>query len=95
MEYQELELGDAILSKACEQKLLLKIDEHLDKRLEVNNTSSLDLMTQKDVLESLDINFSTLATWESHGLCRYQPPIEGSRKVYYKSADILSFLSAE
>ena len=42
-------------------------------------------------MEELDIKYKTLQKWENAGLRRYQPPLEDTRKVYYKVSDILNF----
>ncbi|MGC4387930.1 XRE family transcriptional regulator, partial [Streptococcus suis] len=45
--------------------------------------------------EELDVDYKTLQRWERAGLRRYSPPIEDTRKVFYKIEDILIFLGAE
>ena len=50
-------------------------------------------MTQKEVLKELNISPNTLKSWERKGLPRLEPPIEGTRTVYYKRGDILKFLT--
>ena len=62
----------------------------LDKK---NDTSHLEIMTQKQVLKELNISPNTLKSWERRGLPRLEPPIEGTRTVYYKRGDILKFLT--
>jgi phage protein len=46
-------------------------------------------------MEELDIKYKTLQKWEGAGLRRYQPPLEDTRKAYYKVADIWKFLGVE
>lgn len=58
-----------------------------------NDTSHLEIMTQKQVLKELNISPNTLKSWERRGLPRLEPPIEGTRTVYYKRGDILKFLT--
>lgn len=62
----------------------------LDKK---TDTSHLEIMTQKQVLKELNISPNTLKSWERKGLPRLEPPIEGTRTVYYKRSDILKFLT--
>ncbi|MFM0599102.1 MerR family transcriptional regulator [Streptococcus suis] len=50
------------------------------------------IVTQKELLALLDISPNTLKTWEKNGLPRLEPPIEGTRTVYYKLSDVLDFL---
>lgn len=54
---------------------------------------SLGILTQKELLGQLNISPNTLKTWEQHGLKRLEPPIEGTRTVYYKLTDVLNFLA--
>ena len=51
-------------------------------------------MTAKQLKDELDIKDNTLKRWEENGLKRYQPPLEDTRKAYYKVSDILIFLGA-
>ena len=48
---------------------------------------------KKEVLKELNISPNTLKSWERKGLARLEPPIEGTRTVYYKRQDIIKFLS--
>ena len=41
----------------------------------------------------LHISPNTLKTWENKGLKRLEPPIEGTRTVYYKMEDVIKFLT--
>ena len=50
------------------------------------------LYTQKDLLNLLQISPNTLKSWEEKGLKRLEPPIEGTRTVYYKLENVLQFL---
>ncbi|ASW49036.2 helix-turn-helix transcriptional regulator [Streptococcus suis] len=50
------------------------------------------IVTQKELLALLDISPNTLKSWEKKGLPRLEPPIEGTRTVYYKLSDVLDFL---
>ncbi|CYV18087.1 XRE family transcriptional regulator [Streptococcus suis] len=53
------------------------------------------LITPRQLQEELDIDYNTLKRWERAGLRRYMPPIEDTRKIFYKIEDILVFLGAD
>ncbi|MHA4906952.1 hypothetical protein [Streptococcus anginosus] len=53
----------------------------------------LGIMTQKELLNTMKISPNTLKSWESKGLKRLEPPIEGTRSIYYKIDDVISFLT--
>ena len=44
------------------------------------------------LLNLLQISPNTLKSWEEKGLKRLEPPIEGTRTVYYKLENVLQFL---
>lgn len=60
---------------------------------ELQNTGSYGIVTQKELLKILQISPNTLKTWENKGLKRLEPPIEGTRTVYYKMEDVIDFLT--
>lgn len=60
---------------------------------ELQNTGSYGIVTQKELLKILQISPNTLKTWENKGLKRLEPPIEGTRSVYYKMEDVIDFLT--
>ena len=60
---------------------------------ELQNTCSYGIVTQKELLKILQISPNTLKTWENKGLKRLEPPIEGTRTVYYKMEDVIDFLT--
>ena len=77
---------------------LQKIEELLNVLLEVttqynSNSPKLDIITQKELLKQLHISPNTLKTWENKGLQRLEPPIEGTRTVYYQLSSVLQFLT--
>ena len=72
------------------ENLLQVLVNLLDKK---SDTNQLEIMTQKEVLKELNISPNTLKSWERKGLPRLEPPIEGTRTVYYKRGDILKFLT--
>lgn len=88
---------DSILSHQAEFALIDRVQQlicdFLSQSKETVETSSLNLIQQKDLTNELGISLSTLHEWEALGLKRYSPPIEGTRKVYYHKDDVLKFLS--
>ena len=59
----------------------------------LQNTGSHGIVSQKELLTILQISPNTLKTWENKGLKRLEPPIEGTRTVYYKMEDVIDFLT--
>ncbi|WP_407350787.1 MerR family transcriptional regulator [Lactococcus garvieae] len=55
---------------------------------------SLGIFSQKELLSQLNISPNTLKSWEKLGLKRLEPPIEGTRTVYYKTNDVVQFLTS-
>lgn len=60
---------------------------------ELQNNNSYGIVTQKELLKTLQISPNTLRSWENKGLKRLEPPIEGTRTVYYKMDDVIEFLT--
>lgn len=58
-----------------------------------DSVPKLDIVTQKELLRQLNISPNTLKTWENKGLKRLEPPIEGTRTVYYQLSNVLQFLT--
>ena len=54
---------------------------------------NVSILTQKELLSILKISPNTLKSWEKTGLERLEPPIEGTRTVYYKMEDVLNYLT--
>lgn len=54
---------------------------------------NVSILTQKELLSVLNISPNTLKSWEKTGLKRLEPPIEGTRTVYYKMEDVLNYLT--
>ncbi|HEM3698591.1 TPA: MerR family transcriptional regulator [Streptococcus suis] len=73
-------------------ELLLHTIIELLKHLN-NEKSKLGIYTQKELLSLLNISPNTLKSWESKGLKRLEPPIEGTRTVYYHIDGVVDFLS--
>lgn len=59
----------------------------------LQNNSSYGIVTQKELLKILQISSNTLKSWEIKGLKRLEPPIEGTRTIYYKMEDVIEFLT--
>lgn len=53
----------------------------------------VNILTQKELLSILKISPNTLKSWEKTGLKRLEPPIEGTRTVYYRMEDVLTYLT--
>ena len=86
------------LSRESEQDLAHGILEVVERYLEARDTVKprlTGLITAQEVMDELDIKYKTLQKWEGAGLRRYQPPLEDTRKVYYKVTDILKFLGVD
>ena len=84
-----------VLSEEYQKELAQGVISVLDKALE--GYSKLDkhqlgIITAKQVMDELEVSYNTLKRWEEAGLKRYQPPVEDTRKVYYRVSDILAFL---
>ena len=86
------------LSRESEQDLSHGILEVVERYLEARDTVKprlTGLISAQEAMDELDIKYKTLQKWESAGLRRYQPPLEDTRKVYYKVSDILKFLGVD
>ena len=60
---------------------------------ELKSNSSHGIVTQKELLKILQISPNTLKSWENKGLKRLEPPIKGTRTIYYKLEDVIGFLT--
>ena len=60
---------------------------------ELKSNSSHGIVTQKELLKILQISPNTLKSWENKGLKRLEPPIEGTRTIYYKLEDVIGLLT--
>ena len=86
------------LSKESEHDLTDKISTVIENYLavrEIPKPRLTGLMSAQEAMDELDIKYKTLQRWENAGLRRYQPPLEDTRKVYYKVTDLLKFLGVE
>ncbi|OFK00707.1 DNA-binding protein [Streptococcus sp. HMSC071D03] len=86
------------LSKESEHDLTHGILEVVEKYLEVRDRIKprlTGLISAQEVMDELDVKYKTLQKWEDAGLRRYQPPLEDTRKIYYRISDLLKFLGVE
>lgn len=86
------------LSKESEQELAHGVLDLVENYLGARDTIKprlTGLISAQVAMEELDIKYKTLQKWENAGLRRYQPPLEDTRKGYYKVSDILIFLGVE
>ena len=86
------------LSKESEHDLTHGILEVVEKYLEVRDRIKprlTGLISAQEAMDELDIKYKTLQKWEEAGLRRYQPPLEDTRKIYYRISDLLKFLGVE
>ena len=58
-----------------------------------NTQKHVRILTQKELLSILKISPNTLKSWENTGLKRLEPPMEGTRTVYYRMEDVLTYLT--
>lgn len=68
--------------------ILLSLIQHYNQK-----SMYCNILTQKELLSILHISPNTLKTWEMTGLKRLEPPIEGTRTVFYKMEDVLTYLT--
>ncbi|HEM2826061.1 TPA: XRE family transcriptional regulator [Streptococcus suis] len=86
------------LSRESEQDLTNGLLDMVGKYLEAREMVKprvTGLITAQQVKDELDIEYKTLKRWEDNGLRRYQPPLEDTRKIFYRVSDILKFLGVE
>lgn len=86
------------LSKESENELTHGVLELVENYLEARDTVKprlTGLISAQEVMDELDIKYMTLQRWREAGLKQYRPPLEDSRKVYYKITDIWKFLGVE
>ena len=86
------------LSRESEQDLAHGILELIEKYHKVCNKVPqrlTGLISAKRLQDELDISYKTLHRWEEAGLRPYRPPLEETRKVYYKVSDIRKFMGVE
>ena len=54
----------------------------------------LKIIQQRELLKQLNISPNTLKIWERKGLKRLEPPIEGTRTIFYLLDDVINFLQS-
>jgi hypothetical protein len=90
-------IPQGILSQEAELALLGRIEflinKYLSRAMMSPHSDSFGLIQQKELIKELGISLVTLHEWERLGLTRYCPPIEGTRKIFYKQSDVMKFLS--
>lgn len=89
--------GASMFEKMIEDlksKILEAVERYLKSHEKVPQ-KRLDLISKVELKEELGIGDKTLTKWECAGLPQYIPPIEDTRKVYYKVTDILKFLGVD
>ncbi|WP_162012314.1 MerR family transcriptional regulator [Streptococcus sp. S784/96/1] len=88
-----------LLSREAETELVTGTLERVDRYLEAKEQLKprvLGLITASELQDELGIKYKTIRRWEQEGgLRRYQPPLEDTRKVFYRVSDILVFLGVE
>ena len=90
-----------LLSQEVERTLVTTIQQQVKsyfeelREHEKKANNSLGLMSRKRACEELQITTQTIKEWERLGLKRWTPPLENSRTIFYKTADILAFLQAK
>ena len=86
------------LSKESEHDLTNRISTVVENYLAVRERPKprlTGLISAQEAMDELDIKYKTLIKWEGAGLPQYIPPIEDTRKAYYKISDVLKFLGVD
>ena len=86
------------LSRESEHDLTNGILEVVKRYLEAHDRVPqrlTGLISAKRLQDELDISYKTLHRWEKAGLRPYHPPLEETRKAYYKVSDIWKFMGVE
>ncbi|MFU2164511.1 MerR family transcriptional regulator [Streptococcus pluranimalium] len=87
-----------LLSHEAETKLVVEMLERVDKYLEAHERlpqRETGLIPEDELKEELKVTAQTLRLWRDKGLKPYFPPVEGTRKRFYKITDVLAFLGVE
>ena len=74
--------------------ILSAVERYLEQKQD-QRPRVLGLISLEDLKDELSISYSTIVRWERAGLKRYLPPLEDTRTVFYKVADVLTFLGVE
>ena len=73
---------------------LEQIEQLLQTLIKLIQIKELKIIQPRELLKQLNISPNTLKTWEQKGLKRLEPPIEGTRTVFYLLDDIINFLQS-
>ena len=87
-----------LFSNEIEQDLKIQIASIVNNavdNLQKPEPRLLGLITRKQLKDELGISTPTIEKWEDNGLPRYIPPLEDTRKVFYRVSDILHFLGVK
>ncbi|HHT7774696.1 TPA: hypothetical protein ACT2GI_001530 [Streptococcus suis] len=81
-----------------DNKKLEQIEQLLETLIKLiqikEQTRPLEIIQQRELLKQLNISPNTLKNWEQKGLKRLEPPIEGTRTVFYLLDDVINFLQS-
>lgn len=81
-----------------DNKKLEQIEQLLETIIKLiqckEQTRPLKIIQQRELLKKLNISPNTLKNWEQKGLKRLEPPIEGTRTVFYLLDDVINFLQS-
>lgn len=81
-----------------DNKKLEQIEQLLETLIKLiqikEQTRSLEIIQQRELLKQLNISPNTLKSWEQKGLKRLEPPFEGTRTVFYLLDDVINFLQS-
>lgn len=81
-----------------DNKKLEQIEQLLETLIKLiqikEQTRPLEIIQQRELLRQLNISPNTLKNWEQKGLKRLEPPIAGTRTVFYLLDDVINFLQS-
>ncbi|HHJ7666582.1 TPA: hypothetical protein ACQNA7_000734 [Streptococcus pyogenes] len=81
-----------------DNKKLEQIEQLLETLIKLiqikEQTRPLEIIQQRELLKQLNISPNTLKNWEQKGLKRLEPPIAGTRTVFYLLDDVINFLQS-
>lgn len=92
MEKEKIQMKNNELIKLTQIEQLLNSLIALIKHQQMYQ-EKMGIVTQKELLNILQISPNTLKSWENTGLKRLEPPIEGTRTVYYKMDEVIKYLT--
>ena len=86
------------LSRESEQDLAHGILEVVERYLEardIHKPRLTGLISAQEVMDELDIKYYDTPKMGKSRARRYQPPLEDTRKIYYRISDLMKFLGVE